>query len=51
MLNTSGKFNTHGFYPKHLNQAVIPKPDFDGYRSEQHLVGEDEHQMPDQPST
>jgi hypothetical protein len=29
---TSAKSNAHDFYPKHLNHAFMPKPDFEGYR-------------------
>ena len=28
---TSAKSNAHDFYPKHLNHAFMPKPDFAGY--------------------
>ena len=55
----SDKSNTHDFYPKHLNHAFMPKPDFEGYRNdtkktyedEQYPLGVEEHQMPDHPST
>jgi hypothetical protein len=47
------------FYPKHLNHAFMPKPDFEGYRNdvkksyeeEQYPSGREEHQMPDHPVT
>jgi hypothetical protein len=56
---TSAKSNAHDFYPKHLNHAFMPKPDFEGYRSdfkksyeeEQYPSGIGEHQMLDHPST
>jgi hypothetical protein len=56
---TSAKSNAHDFYPKHLNLAFMPKPDFEGYRNEmkktyeqeQYPSGIDDHQMPDHPST
>jgi hypothetical protein len=55
----SAKSNAHDFYPKHLNHAFMPKPDFEGYRNdvkksyeeEQYPSGIEEHQMPDHPST
>jgi hypothetical protein len=56
---TSAKSNAHDFYPKHLNHAFMPKPDFEGYRNdvkksyeeEQYPSGIEEHQLPDHPST
>jgi hypothetical protein len=56
---TSAKTNAHDFYPKHLNHAFMPKPDFEGYRNDikksyeegQYPSGINEHQMPDHPST
>jgi hypothetical protein len=50
------------FYPKNLNHAFMPKPDFEGYRQEAKkqyegngrspsLLDEDLHQMPDIAST
>jgi hypothetical protein len=56
---TSAKSNAHDFYPKHINHAFMPKPDFGGYRNdvkksyedEQYPSGIDEHQMPVHPST
>jgi hypothetical protein len=56
---TSAKSNAHDFYPKHLNHAFMPKPDFARYRNDikksyeegQYPSGIDEHQMPDHPST
>jgi hypothetical protein len=27
----SEKNNPHGFYPKNINHAFLPKPDFEGY--------------------
>jgi hypothetical protein len=48
---TSEKSNTHDFYPKHLNHASMPKPDFEGYRhdirktyeDDEYLIGVDEY--------
>jgi hypothetical protein len=59
ITKTSAKSDAHDFYPKHLNHACMPKPDFEGYRNdikksyeeEQYPSGIDEHQMPDHPST
>jgi hypothetical protein len=56
---TSAESNAHKFYPKHLNYAFMPKPDFEGYRNdiktsyekEQYPSGIEEHQVPDHPST
>jgi hypothetical protein len=56
---TSAKSNAHDFYPKHINHAFMPKPDFGGYRNdvkksyedEQYPSGIDDHQMPVHPST
>jgi hypothetical protein len=53
---TSAKPNAHDFYPKHLNLAFMPKPDFEGYRNDikksyEYPSGIDEHQMPDHQST
>jgi hypothetical protein len=58
---TSGKSYAHDFYPKLLNHAFMPKPDFEGYGNnikktyeyyhEQYPLGVYEHQMPDHPST
>jgi hypothetical protein len=31
---TSAKSNAHNFYPKYLNHAFMPKPDFEGYINE-----------------
>jgi hypothetical protein len=55
----SEKSNARYFYPKNLNHAFVPKPDFDGYRNDvkkayendQYLLGVDEHQPPDHPSS
>jgi hypothetical protein len=59
ITKTSAKSNAHNFYPKHLNHAFMPKPDFEGYRNdvkrsyeeEQYPLGIEEHQLPDHPST
>jgi hypothetical protein len=58
---SSNKFNVQDFYPKHLNHAFEPKPDFDGYRNDvkkayenennPYPLGVDEHQVPDHPSS
>jgi hypothetical protein len=56
---TSAKSKAHDFYPKHLNHAFMPKPDFEGYRNDikksyeedQYPSGIEEHQVPDHPST
>jgi hypothetical protein len=56
---SSNKSNVQDFYPKHLNHAFMPKPDFDGYRNDvkkeyenyPYSLGEDEHQVPDHPSS
>ena len=56
---TSRNFITHDFYPKHLNQAFMPKPDFEGYRDnikktyedEKYPLDVDEDRMPDHPNT
>jgi hypothetical protein len=56
---TLAKSNAHDFYPKHLNHAFMPKPNFEGYRNdiktsyeeEQFTSGIDEHQMPDHSCT
>ena len=55
----SEKSNAHYFYPKNLNYAFVPKPDFDGYRNDvkkmcgndPYPLGVDEHQVPDHPSS
>jgi hypothetical protein len=52
---SSNKPNVQDFYPKHLNHAFMPKPDFDGYRNDvkkdyendPYPLGVDEHQVPD----
>jgi hypothetical protein len=31
---SSNKSNVQDIYPKHLNHAFMPKPDFDGYRND-----------------
>jgi hypothetical protein len=31
---SSNKSNVQGFYPKNLNHAFVPKPEFDGYRND-----------------
>jgi hypothetical protein len=33
----SEKSNAQYFYPKNLNHAIVPKPDFDGYRKTIHI--------------
>ena len=38
----SEKSNTHDFYPKHLNHAFMPKPDFEGYRDNTRITYEDD---------
>jgi hypothetical protein len=56
---SSNKSNAQDFYPKHLNHAFMPKPDFDGYRNDVKKAYEnnpyplvvDEHQVPDHPSS
>jgi hypothetical protein len=30
----SGKSNVHNFYPKHLNHAFMPNPDFQGNKND-----------------
>ena len=55
----SEKSNARYFYPKNLNHAFVPKSDFDGYRNDvkkmyednPYLLGVDEHQVPDHPSS
>ena len=55
----SEKSNARYFYPKNLNYAFVPKPDFDGYRNDvkkmyendPYPLGVDEHQIPDHPSS
>jgi hypothetical protein len=55
----SEKSNARYFYPKNLNYAFVPKPDFDGYRNDvkkmyednPYLLCVDEHQVPDHPSS
>jgi hypothetical protein len=55
----SEKSNSRYFYPKNLNHAFVPKPDFDGYRNDvkkmyennPYPLGVDEHQVPDHPSS
>jgi hypothetical protein len=56
----SEKANAHDFYPKNFNHAVLPKPDFEGYRNNakkefeenQNYVGDEVfHQEPDHPNT
>ena len=57
--NASVKLNARYFYPKNLNYAFVPKPDFDGYRNDvkkmyendPYPLGVDEHQVPDHPSS
>jgi hypothetical protein len=56
---SSKKSNVQDFYPKNLNHAFMPKPDFEGYRNDvkkmyednPYLLGVDEHQVPDHPSS
>jgi hypothetical protein len=51
--------NARYFYSKNPNHAFVPKPDFDGYRNDvkkmyednPYLLGVDEHQVPDHPSS
>jgi hypothetical protein len=56
----SKKDNPHDFYLKNFNHAFLPKPDFEGYKSNvkkkfeenQNYIGDEEfHQEPDHPST
>jgi hypothetical protein len=56
----SEKANPHDFYPRNFNYALLPKPDFEGYRNNakkefeenQNYVGDEEfHQEQDHPST
>jgi hypothetical protein len=55
----SKKVNPHDFYPKYFNHAILPKPDYEGYRNNfkkefeeiQNFVGEEFHQQSDHPST
>jgi hypothetical protein len=55
----SEKANPHDFYPKNLNHAFLPKPDFEGYRNNakkdfennQDYLDEELHQESDHPST
>jgi hypothetical protein len=55
-------FSPLDFYPKNLNHAFMPNPDFEGYRQEakkqyegdedsSNLLDEDIHQIPDSAST
>jgi hypothetical protein len=59
---TSEYYSPLDFYPKNLNHAFMPRPDFEGYRQEvkkqyearqdsPNLLDEDIHQMPINPST
>jgi hypothetical protein len=56
---SSNKSKTQDFYPKNLNHAFMPKPDFDGYRNDvkkayendPYPLGVDEYQVPDHPSS
>jgi hypothetical protein len=51
--------NKHDFYPKNLNHAFLPKPDFEGYRNsakeeyEEHqdYLAANGYHEPDHPST
>jgi hypothetical protein len=57
----SEESNARYFYPKNRNHALVPKPDFDGYRNDvkkpyenennPYPLGVDEHQVPDHPSS
>jgi hypothetical protein len=55
----SEKSNARYFYPKNLNYAFVPKPDFEGYRSDvkkayendPYPLGVDDHQVPDHPTS
>ena len=55
----SERSNKHDFYPKNLNHAFLPKPDFEGYRNSakkkyeknQDYLAADGYQEPDHPST
>jgi hypothetical protein len=56
----SEKSNTHDFYPKNFNHALLSKFDFEAYRDNpkkefeenQNYIGDEEfHQEPDHPST
>jgi hypothetical protein len=54
----SEKDKPHDFYPKNFNHAILPKPDFEGYRNnvkkefeeDQNYIGEEIHQEPDHPT-
>jgi hypothetical protein len=54
----SEQSNARYFYPKNLNHAFVPKPDFDGYRNyvkkmyenNSYSLGVPDHQVPDHPS-
>jgi hypothetical protein len=55
----SERSNKHDFYPKNLNDAFLPKPDFEGdrnsakneYKEHQDYLAADGYQEPDHPST
>jgi hypothetical protein len=55
----SEKSNARYFYPKNLNHAFVPKPDFDGYRNDvkkmyennPYSLGVPDHQVPDHPGS
>jgi hypothetical protein len=59
VFKSSSKSNGQDFYPKHLNHAFMPKPDFDGsrndvkkaYENDPYPLGVDEYQVPDHPSS
>jgi predicted metalloendopeptidase len=34
IFKTSAKPNVYDFYSKHLNHALMPNPDFEGYRND-----------------
>jgi hypothetical protein len=59
VTKASEKSNAHYFYPKNPNYAYVPKPDFEGYRNDvkkayendPYLLGVDEDQVPDHPSS
>jgi hypothetical protein len=59
---TSESYSSLDFYPKNLNHAFMPKPDFEGYRQDvkklyatdqigPNLLDENLHQVPDNPNT
>jgi hypothetical protein len=59
VFKSSNNSNAQDFYPKNLNHAFMPKPDFEGYRNDVKKAYEndpypldvDEHQVPDHPSS